>query len=278
MEKVVEYHGLNWFVVNEDKTETLLFLKDSFTREQALKYFDSKIVNRQGGVPFNRDSRKVWWDDSYIRKGLNSGLLSDLDIADLNMMRTTVELEGEKRTTEDFVRLLRKEEALRLKRIQERILKATKDYWLMDTYYDIDGECAENYYMSMSSSSARLDTWNGLLLEPSVRPMISLKPESSENLIFKFEHKEETEIDIRRIIDMLNNGVDTLLWTGYYFRFCLYRNVVGPSDYMELLNVLGETLLKAMFLMSEEQIQEYDKKKSDIEEFLGNSKKLIISK
>lgn len=274
MEKIVIYKNLSWYVISENEKEKLLFLIDCFTREQALRYFDSKIVDKFGGVEFSRNHKRFWWEDSIVRDGLKEKFLVDLNPKDLNVMKTTLELGEEQRTVEDLVRLLRVEESSCLRKNQRRVLNASRDYWLMDSSFD--DENIKMYCMEMCSYPGRLGYWSALNLLPSVRPIISLKPESSENLIFRFEHEEEAKIEIKKIIDILNYGVDVLLWTTYYFRFCSYRNVTGPVDYMELLNVLGKALLKTMSLISEEQIEDYDKKKRDIEEFLGNSRKLII--
>ena len=40
--KITTYKELEWYIINETEKESLLFLRDSFTNEQIIKYFDEE--------------------------------------------------------------------------------------------------------------------------------------------------------------------------------------------------------------------------------------------
>ena len=96
MSEIIQYKNLDWYVMHETEREKLIILNECFTKEQALKYFDSKLVS-DTGVAFNSDVTKIWWEDSHIREGLNESFLRDLDKEDLNIMKTTLKLGDEEK-------------------------------------------------------------------------------------------------------------------------------------------------------------------------------------
>ena len=134
------------------------------------------MVNFEYCVQFN-DKQSPWWDESYIQKVLNTRFLNYLDKNDLNQMKTTLELNGERRIVEDYVRLLTYEEA---KDLPLEIRKTERDwgYWTMSPY-SFSGSYAGVFNVGGSDYPGYLD---GYYVDDSyaVRPVISLK---SNNLI-----------------------------------------------------------------------------------------------
>ena len=175
--KITTYKELEWYMITETEKEKLLLLRDSLTSEQIEKYFLEKaMVNFEYCVKFN-DKQSPWWDESYIQRVLNTRFLSDLDINDLNQMKTILELNGERRIVEDYVRLLTYEEA---KDLPLEIRKTERDwgYWTMSPSY-FNGSIASVFFVYGSTYPGFLDNTvvNGAY---AVRPVISLK---SNNLI-----------------------------------------------------------------------------------------------
>ena len=174
--KTTTYKSLEWYIINETSKEKLLFLKDSFTNEMIRQVFDK--YDNWFNVQFNLDGTKIWWEESYIRERLNDVFLKRfLDVKDLNIMKTTLELNGESKTTEDYVRLITKEE---VKNLPLEVLKTnrTYGYWTMSPY-NFSGTNAFVFDMGGSDYPGFLDYyWVGST--NAVRPVISLK---SDNLI-----------------------------------------------------------------------------------------------
>ena len=174
--KTTTYKSLEWYIINEPNKEKLLFLKDSFTNEMIRQVFDK--YDNWFDVQFNHNKTKIWWEESYIRKVLNDVFLKRfLDVKDLNIMKTTLELNGESKTTEDYVRLITKEE---VKNLPLEVLKTkrTYGYWTMSPY-SFGGTSAYVFRVSGSDYPGQLSV-NWVEFSSAVRPVISLK---SDNLI-----------------------------------------------------------------------------------------------
>ena len=174
--KTTTYKSLEWYIINEPNKEKLLFLKDSFTNEMIRQVFDK--YDNWFNVQFNLDGTKIWWEESYIRERLNDVFLKRfLDVKDLNIMKTTLELNDESRTTEDYVRLITKEE---VKNLPLEVLKTKRKYgyWTMSPSY-FSGTRALVFFVYGSSNPGFLDKY-WVYYSAAVRPVISLK---SDNLI-----------------------------------------------------------------------------------------------
>ena len=175
--KITTYKELEWYIINETEKEKLLLLRDSLTNEQIAKYFLEKaMVDFKYCVKFN-DKQSPWWDESYIQKVLNTRFLNYLDKNDLNQMKTTLELNGERKIIEDYVRLLTYEEA---KDLPLEIRKTERDwgYWTMSpSYFSRSGSA---YVFGVSASNPGRLGWSNVNNTNAVRPVISLK---SNNLI-----------------------------------------------------------------------------------------------
>ena len=174
--KLTTYKELEWYIINETEKESLLFLKDSFTNEQIIKYFDK--YDNYFNVQFNPNNTKIWWNESYVQEVLNTNFLSDLDIKDLNKMKTILELNGERRIVEDYVRLLTYEEA---KDLPLEIRKTKRDwgYWTMSPCDFYSSGSASVFSVGGSGYPGSLDYYY-VRNTYAVRPVISLK---SNNLI-----------------------------------------------------------------------------------------------
>ena len=166
--QTMNFKGLEWYIINETEKEKLLFMKDCFTNEMIIKYFDDYYNDFD--VQFNPDKTKIWWEDSYINEILNGAFLNFLGKENLNVMKTTLTLGNEIMTTKDYVRLITKEEA---EKLPKEILKTIKKYgyWTMSPYR-FSGN-AYVFYVYGASSPGDLSNYtvNG---SRAVRPVISL--------------------------------------------------------------------------------------------------------
>lgn len=174
--KTIKYKNLEWYVIKEDNKERVLLLKDSFTNEQIQKYFTNEhMVDDDFDVKFNYDGTNLWWRDSCIRMILNSKFLEDLNINDLNIMKTTVELNEEKVVTKDYARLLTKEE---VENLNINILKTERiyGYWTMSPY-NWDGSYSRVFFVSGSDNPGYL-YYNNVVAAYGVRPVVSLKSDA----------------------------------------------------------------------------------------------------
>lgn len=79
MNEIIIYKNLDWYVMKETDTEKLLILKNSFSREQSLKYFNYRLVGDNGKVMFNTENKTAWCGDSPVREGLNDLFLIELN-------------------------------------------------------------------------------------------------------------------------------------------------------------------------------------------------------
>lgn len=166
------YKELEWYIINETAKEKLLFLKEGLPDELIERYFDKYDTNHR--VQFNEDPTKIWWKDSYIRKILNGPFLDYLNINELNVMRTTLELDEITQTTKDYVRLITKKE---VRKLPKEVLKRIKGYyWTMNPYnFSPDSNCARVFCVGGSSSIGPFygNVYDSLI----VRSVISLRKE-----------------------------------------------------------------------------------------------------
>lgn len=127
---LVKFSNLEWYVIDEVDNTLTLFLKDKLSPEQCAKYFDERLLDSDKDVKFSNNIKNIWWTDSPIRMVLNSVFLSELDESKLDLMTTTVNIDGQSRTTEDYVRLIIAEEA---ERLPQDVLKSNYNYgyWTM---------------------------------------------------------------------------------------------------------------------------------------------------
>ena len=165
----VKYKELEWWVLKEDEKGKLLFLAERLRPEIIDKYF---MHDLDFDVKFNYDCTNPWWKDSYIRHILNGNFLKELDINALNTMETTVEINGEKSTTKDYVRLLTKEET---EKIAHEIKKTDDEYgyWTMSPH-GCSSSYAYVFVVDGSNYTGYLDFWS-VYNTFGVRPVIYLK-------------------------------------------------------------------------------------------------------
>ena len=164
---LVKFSNLEWYIIDEDDDTLTLFLKDKLSPEQCIKYFEKRLLDCDKDVRFNPNYKNIWWADSPIRMTLNSEFLKELDIPKLELMTTTVSADGQSRTTEDYVRLLTKDEA---ERLPLDVLKSNYDYgyWTMSpSLFDVDSYA----YEFIVSSAGELSS-SGVHGGYGVRPVI----------------------------------------------------------------------------------------------------------
>ena len=181
----VKYKNLEWYVIKENENGKLLFLAERLRPEIVDKHFNH---DKYYDVKFNYDYTNVWWRDSYIRSVLNSSFLNELDIKDLNVMETTVELNDEKSITRDYVRLLTKEEAKELS-LEVRQTNDDYGYWLMSPH-GWNGNYAFVFMVGGSSSTGYLDCWS-VYSTDGVRPVIYLKHEVELDDVIDYINRKE---------------------------------------------------------------------------------------
>lgn len=182
----VKYKNLEWYVIKENEDGKLLFLAERLSPEIVDKYFKH---DEYYDVKFNYDYTNVWWRDSYIRSVLNSSFLNELDIKDLNVMETTVELNAEKSITRDYVRLLTKEESKELS-LEVRQTNDEYGYWLMSPYNWSSRGNASVFIVGESSYTGYLDYWY-VDNTHGVRPVIYLKHEVELDDVIDYINRKE---------------------------------------------------------------------------------------
>ena len=177
---VIEWCGYEWYIINLKDNETTLFMKDKLPSSDVEQYFSERLLDSCKDVKFDTKGKNPWWADSEIRFTLNSLFLDELDVEQMNKMTTTVGLDGQERTTEDYVRLITKEET---ELLPQEILKCSGEYgyWTMSPssfrYWFNAHELSVNSTGEVSPNN----TWNGY----GVRPVINLNTDVNELIKLK---------------------------------------------------------------------------------------------
>lgn len=197
--RLVKYKNFEWYVIKENEKEKLLFMKDGLTVEQVKKYFtNEQMVDDDFDVRFNKDYTNPWWRDSYIRQVLNTKFLEDLDISELNVMETTVELNDEKVSTKDYVRLITKEETENL-HLEIRKTNRQYGYWTMTPSR---GSSAYVFIVHGSSYPGYL-SYTYVNYSYVVRPVISLKSDIQlTDVNYSIASDHDCDVTIEEIEDI----------------------------------------------------------------------------
>lgn len=177
---LVKFSNLDWYIIDEDEDTLTLFLKDKLSPEQCAKYFDNRLLDGDKDVRFNLNCKNIWWADSPIRMTLNGEFLKDLDKTKMELMETTVSIDGQSRTTEDYVRLITKEEA---EILPSDILKSNYKYgyWTMSPSSFILWSVAFEFVVSGAGELSNYYVHFGY----SVRPVIRV---AKDNAVTKIEN------------------------------------------------------------------------------------------
>ena len=177
---LVKFSNHDWYIIDEDDDTLTLFLKDKLSPEQCTKYFDESLLDGNKDVRFNPNYKNVWWADSPIRMTLNSEFLKDLDKEKMELMETTVSIDGQTRTTEDYVRLITKEE---VEGLPLDVLKSNYDYgyWTMSPSHFNNNSNADEFIVT---SAGELSGWNNVSNGYGVRPVIRV---TKDNAVTKLE-------------------------------------------------------------------------------------------
>lgn len=172
---LVKFSNLEWYIIAEDEDTLTLFLKDKLSPEQCAKYFDERLLDSDKDVKFSNNIKNIWWTDSPIRMTLNSKFLEDLDKSKLDLMTTTVNIDSQSRTTEDYVRLITKEE---VERLPKKILKSNYNYgyWTMSpSSFNLDSYAPEFFVLNAGELA-----FNDVNVSYGVRPVIRVAKDSLE--------------------------------------------------------------------------------------------------
>lgn len=174
---IVKFSNYDWYVIEEDEATLTLFLKDKLSSEQCSKHFDNRLLDGDKDARFNSNCKNIWWGDSPIRMTLNSEFLKYLDKTKMELMETTVSIDGQSRTTEDYVRLITKEEA---EILPSDILKSNYKYgyWTMSPSLFSNGSHA---YEFLVGSAGEL-TYTGVRHGYGVRPVIRVTKDNLERV------------------------------------------------------------------------------------------------
>ncbi len=125
----IHYCGFDFYAIDEDDRTKTLVSKECLDKYMIIGHFNKYSVDYD--VKFGFDKKNWRWSDSYIRHVLNSAFLNKFYLDELEVMTTTVELDNEKSTTRDYVRLLTKDEVEKLSEQKY----AGNDYWTMSPSY-----------------------------------------------------------------------------------------------------------------------------------------------
>lgn len=212
MSKTVKFSNYEWYVIDENKG--ILFLKDKFDENKIETYFDKRILDSNKDVRFNPNAKNIWWADSSIRMVLNSKFLEDLDKDQMDLMEITASINDKERTTEDYVRLITREEAEELPR---EILKCSGDYgyWTMSPSNFSGWASARELVVFASGELTGIGVYYGY----GVRPVIRLKSEYLKQLLELDSSSKKIEDD---------------------FEFTLSDNVWTTKQASELINNLSK--------------------------------------
>lgn len=273
--KTMNYKDLDWYVIFEDSKGKLLFLRDCLTNEQIQKYFvDKNMIDSLFDVKFNYDKTSPWWNRSYIREILNGPFLRELlDLRDLNLMKTTVILDEyeEKRTTEDYVRLITKEEA---EALPLDVLKTLREYgYFTMSPHDIRTNGTARVFGVTGSRTPcyirgfNVDDMSG------VRPVISLKSNAPFCIIDK--EKEVIEEIIKMIYILNNNVISKSKWLKYYQKYNSLRHFTGSVDFIVLKDLFAKALIGPN-LSSLNEVNNYNEYVKSILEDLEQSSRLTL--
>ena len=177
---VIEWCGYEWYIINLKDDETTLFMKDKMPVSRVEKYFSERLLDSDKDVKFDTKGKNPWWADSEIRFTLNSLFLDELDVEQMNKMTTTVELDGQERTTEDYVRLITKEET---ELLPQEILKCSGQYgyWTMSPSHFYGWFSASELSVGSTGAVSGDSTWGGY----GVRPVINLNTDVNELIKLK---------------------------------------------------------------------------------------------
>ncbi|MEI3508761.1 MAG: hypothetical protein V8R01_06660 [Bacilli bacterium] len=99
---------------------------------------------------------------------LNSEFLKELDIPKLELMTTTVSADGQSRTTEDYVRLLTKDEAERLP-LDILELNYSYGYWTMSPSLFGSDSGASEFVVNRAVELAGAGVYSGYGVRPVIR-------------------------------------------------------------------------------------------------------------
>ena len=177
---LVKFSNHDWYIIDEDDDTLTLLMKDKLSSEQCTKYFEKRLLDCDKDVRFNSNYKNIWWADSPIRMTLNSEFLKELDIPKLELMTTTVSADGQSRTTEDYVRLLTKDEA---ERLPLDVLKSNYSYgyWTMSPSGFYSYSSANEFRVT---GAGELNGWSYVSVGYGVRPVIRV---TKDNAVTKLE-------------------------------------------------------------------------------------------
>lgn len=241
MSELIRYKNIDWEIINELEEEKILISRNCFTKDQALKYFSPKLVGENGSVKFNEDYRRIFWNESPIRDGLNGPFLSELDKEDLNIMKTE-SYYGD--IVEDYVRLITRYEVNCLHSAGRETLQfGYIGYWTMSS----TKSCSNDYVEYVPGRAEHgYDEYFSYTYPDSkdifVRPVISLK---TDNLAREMD-EELLKAKLTKMIWRLYQNYDYREVLEFSKRFDSILRVSSSrsKEVLMLLELLGIALLE----------------------------------
>lgn len=162
----VKYNNYDWYVIKVNDNNITLMMKDVLDEEKIKKCFtDKNYLDDDNDVRFNIDKTNFDWNDTYIKKVLNSTFLEEFNKEELNLMKTNYD---EDKYSDDYIRIPTIRE---VEKLDINIRKSNKYYWTMSPYI-FSSYNAIAYVWTVSSTGYLYDFWptSGF----GVRPVINI--------------------------------------------------------------------------------------------------------
>lgn len=167
---IVKYNNYNWYVIKVNNDDVTLMMKDVLDEEKIKKYFtDESYLDDDNDVIFNIDKTNFDWNDTYIKKVLNSTFLEEFNREELNLMKTNYD---EDKYSEDYIRIPTIRE---IERLDINIRRSNQYYWTMSPYYFSSvNASALVWHVTSTGNLSNNSSTNG----NGVRPVINLKQQN----------------------------------------------------------------------------------------------------
>lgn len=171
---IIEYNNYSWYIIKVNNDDVTLMMKDALDEEKIKKYFtDKNYLDDDNDVMFNIDLTNFDYNDTYIKKVLNSTFLEEFNKNELNLMRTNYD---EDKYSEDYIRIPTIRE---IEKLDFSIRKCISSYWTMSPA-NFNLNLTSAYVWSVDSTGNLGYIWTTYAY--GVRPVISLK---YKNTIYK---------------------------------------------------------------------------------------------
>lgn len=163
---IVKYNNYNWYVIKVNNDNVTLMMKDVLDEEKIKKYFtDKNYLDDDNDVKFNIDKTNFDWNDTYIKRVLNSAFLEEFNKEELNLMKTNYD---EDKYSDDYIRIPTIRE---VEKLDINIRKCIKSYWTMSPSY-FNSSLTTAFVWSVHSTGYIGRSWSTSVY--GVRPVINI--------------------------------------------------------------------------------------------------------